>query len=319
MRSDDWRVRVGAVLLGAAILVLCSCGDNPDEPEPWPDGALFYVGWTGCSDSSLAFSPYGNVLLFTGTHVPTTAPDVFGFDGLSNPLQLTSSVHDESTGPNGCWHPDVGSLGRVVYVAVIDDSTSEIRTTPGNLNGPKVALADSLPHLHPTWMPDASGMLFSTFHNGHWALFTGVYDPDTYLLDSTQVFYEPGLDCLRASYSPDGGSILYQQSDGSGGWDIWIMGADGSDPHAVISGSSMDIHPCWGPDGDWFAFSSDRTGQYEVYIAPVSGDTLIPVTGDPADDLYAAWNPDGDWIAFVSDRESGDGTLDIFSIDVPQH
>lgn len=309
-----------ALILAAAASVLLfpvGCGNDPQGPETWPDGATFYVGWPAEDDSALAFSPYGSILLFCNSS--SGEPCVYAFDGVSDPLRQTSSAYNESCGPNGCWHPEVGGWeGRITYTATKDDSTTEIRTTQGGMNSPKVALDDSLLHLHPSWSPDADSMVFSTWQDGRWSLFKGAYDPGTYELSDIDTLYAPvDIHCLRASYSPTGEWILFQGGQ-TGDWDIWIIRPDGTEPEVVISGRSSDMHPCWGPDGDWFVFTSNRLGDFEIFLSPISGDTLVRVTEDPSADLFPAWNPEYDWIAFCSDRESG-SDLDIFAIDVPSH
>lgn len=303
----------------AALLVGLSvggCGDGATQPQLWPDGASFYVGWPSEEDSALAFSPYGSILLFCNS--ASGSPCIYGFDGVSDPIRLTTTSYDESNGPNGCWHPLVGGWeGRIAYTATIGDSTTEIRTSHGGTNSPKVALDDGLLHLHPSWTPDADGMVFSTWIDPHWCLQTAVYDPETYELSSIEVLYAPDMDCVRPSYSPGGEWILFQ-AGGPGDWDIWLIRPDGTDPTPLVTGTSDDMHPCWGPEGDWVAFTSNRLGDFEIYIAPLDGDTAIRVTDDPARDLFPAWNPGYDWLAFASDRESGED-LDIFAIDVPEH
>ena len=301
---------------GALFLMLGpSCGSDPQQPQSWADGSVFYIGWPGYADTSLAFSPTGNVLLFTAAH--SGSPCVYGFDGISDPLRLTTSSYDESVGPNGCWHPEVGGWqGRIAYAAVRDDSTAEIRTIPGNLNSPKVALYDSLPHLHPSWTVDASGMVFATLDNGYWGLYTGVYDPETYLLDSIQVLYAPPANCLRPSYSPDGEWVLFQ-CDGAGTWDIWRVRADGSDAAQLVHTAGEEIHPCWSPDGMQVCYASDITGDFEIYTAALEGDSLVwRLTDNTAQDLFPVWHPDGGWIAFCSNRESGGDDFDIFTMDL---
>jgi hypothetical protein len=70
---------------------------------------------------------------------------------------------------------------------------------------------------------------------------------------STQPYSE------HPAWSPDGSQIAYD-SDGQGdGWlDLWVMNADGSDAHSLVTGWGQRdmIAPSWSPDGRYVAFTS---------------------------------------------------------------
>ncbi len=292
------------------ILILASCGDNPSEPEQWPDGAYLYLGST-YPDTALSWSPGGSVLLFSS--YAYTSYCILGFDGITEPMPVAASSMNEASGPNGCWSD---SQGLIVYSTFNTDSTSSIRTVPGNLGALLVVISDGRNHLHPTWNADEDSLLICTFENDYWGLWKTEYHEDSLLVPTA--FYTPQFDCLRPSYSPDGQWILFEYSDGNQS-DIWLIRPDGSDPHAVIEDSYDNIHPCWGPDSDWFAFSSDKSGDYDIWISNLDASSVVRVTEDPSDDIYPAWNPQHGWFAFSSDRESGTADYDIFSIDAPDY
>lgn len=291
----------------AAALLIVSCSDNPADPETWPDGANLYIS-SGNPDTALAWSPGGNVLLFN-TYVYSSYC-IMGFDGISDPVAVAASTDDESSGPNGCWS---GEQGLIVYTTYNTDSTSSIRTVPGNLGALLVVLDDGGNHLHPTWTPDQDSLLFCTLENGYWGFWKARYQEDSLLVP--QEFYSPQWDCLRPSYSPDGQWILYQVKSGSNS-EIWLMQSDGTGPHAIVQDDYDNIHPCWGPGSDHFAFSSNRSGDYEIWISNLDGSSLTQVTDNSHDDIYPAWNPGYGWFAFSSNRVDG-GDYDIFTIDAP--
>lgn len=295
-----------AILIG----ILASCGTNPAEPEPWPDGAYLYLSST-YADTALSWSPGGSILLFSS--YAYTSYCILAFDGLTNPIPIAASSSDESSGPNGCWSND---QGLIVYTTYNTDSTSTVRTVPGNLGALLVVINDGRNHLHPTWTADEDSLLLCTYENDHWGLWKTVYHEDSLLTPAE--FYTPQYDCLRPSYSPDDQWILFELSHGSHS-DIWLIRPDGSNAHAVIEDSYDNIHPCWGPENDWFAFSSNRSGNYEIWVSNLDGSTLIKVTDDPDDDIYPAWNPEHGWFVFSSNRDSGDVNFDIFSIDAPSY
>lgn len=301
--------RISVILIILVIAFLVSCGNNPTGQEEWPDGARLYLS-SILPDTALSWSPYGDVLLFTSFCYDS--PCIYGFDGLTTPVGITSSPLNEFAGPNGSWN---ASQGKIVYTALSGDSLSEIRAIPGNIGAVRLLLRDSLSHLHPTWSPDGDSLLMCTYTDEHWGLWKAEYNEDSLQCESV---YTPQHDCLRPSYSPDGEWILFQVSDGSQS-DIWLIHPDGSDPHAVIENDSDDIHPCWGAESDWFAFASDRSGYWDIWISDTSGNTLVQVTDDPGKDIYPAWNPGHGWFVFSSDRSGSSENYDIFYIEAPEY
>lgn len=297
-------------VLFMSLLVLASCGEDPTGPEEWPDGAYLYLG-SNYPDTALSWSPTGNVLLFTS--YAYSSYSILGFDGITDPVTVAASYDDESAGPTGCWSAD---QGLIVYTTYITDSTSTVRTVPGNLGPLLVVVSDSMNHIHPTWTPGEDSILVSTFHDGNWGLWRSEYHEDSLLV--LEEFYAPQFDCLRPSYSPDGQWLLFEASY-NGVSDIWLMRPDGTEAHPVIEDSWDNIHPCWGPENDWFAFSSDRTGNYDIWISNLDGSVLVQVTEDPGDDIYPAWNPGFGWFVFSSNREDLDDNYDIYSIDAPEY
>lgn len=294
----------------AALLMAVACGEDPSGPEQWPDGAYLYLG-SVYPDTALSWSPGGSVLIFTSFAYSSYC--ILGFDGITDPIPVAASNYDESAGPNGCWS---GEQGLIVYTSYNTDSTSTVRTVPGNLGPLLIVVDDGMNHIHPTWTPEEDSILVPTFSGGHWGLWKSEYHEDSLLV--LEEFYTPDHDCLRPSYSPDGQWLLFEVHEG-GSSDIWLMRPDGSDAHAVIDDPSNDIHPCWGPDPGWFAFASDRNGNYDIWISDLDGGTVVRVTEDPGDDLYPAWNPVYGWFVFSSNRETGGSNFDIYSIDAPEY
>jgi Tol biopolymer transport system component len=297
-------------VLATALLLSAACGEDPSGPQQWPDGAYLYLG-SIYPDTALSWSPGGTVLLFTSYAYSSYC--ILGFDGITDPVPVAASSYDESAGPNGCWS---GEQGLIVYTSYNTDSTSMVRTVPGNLGPLLVVVNDEKNHLHPTWTPTEDSLLICTFDNGYWGMWKTEYHEDTLL--TPEPFYTPDFDCLRPSYSPDGEWILFEVSSG-GSSDIWLMKHDGTDPHAVIEDSWDNIHPCWGPEDDRFAFASNRSGSYDVWISNLEGSSLVQVTQDPGDDVYPAWNPVYGWFVFSSNREDGGENFDIYSIDAPEY
>jgi Tol biopolymer transport system component/predicted Ser/Thr protein kinase len=91
------------------------------------------------------------------------------------------------------------------------------------------------------------------------------------------------LDSKRAvapySFFPDGRRLAYQELDPTGGFDIWTMALDVSDPDRPKSGNpepflrtpSGGLRPAVSPDGRWIAYQSTETGSLGTYVRPFPG------------------------------------------------
>lgn len=297
------------------VLVLAACTEDPGE-EVWDDGTTLWLSGA-YADTALSWSPYGDVLYFST--YGDGAARIFAADGIHSPSERTFTGLDEYVGPTGAWS---GENLRIVYTAMNADSIwGQIRSQPGNDIYPTTHVHDSLPNAFPTYNADGDSILYCGMATGNWQFYKISYKftPDSEGSPVLQTGFPQG-DLLRPSYSPDNGTwILFQQrASSSDDWDIMIAHPDGSDQRVLAENSADDIHPTWGPNEDWVAFSSNRSGNYEIYLAAVNGDTLIQVTDDPALDQYPAWNPDNGWIAFSSDRISESWNLDIFAITEPE-
>ena len=99
----------------------------------------------------------------------------------------------------------------------------------------------------------------------------------------------------------------------SGNQDVWIAGADGSNPTQLTSNSAGDLDPTWSPDGTQIAFTSYRTGNGDLYVIDADGTNVTQLTSGGAFDGEPAWSPDGTQIAFSSTRS---GNLDIWLLTI---
>jgi Tol biopolymer transport system component len=103
-------------------------------------------------------------------------------------------------------------------------------------------------------------------------------------------------------YSPDGRRIVFA-STRSGGFEIWVCGADGSNPIQVTRlGAPVSGSPRWSPDGRTIAFDSDGEGQTEIYAVNADGGPPRRLTNDSGFDAVPTWSRDSHWIYFTSDR-----------------
>lgn len=80
----------------------------------------------------------------------------------------------------------------------------------------------------------------------------------------------------QPSWSPDGKRIAYISKE-DGNFEIYVIGADGSNKTRLTSTPASDGLPVWSPDGNWIAFRSDRDGKWAIYVARPDGSDVRKV------------------------------------------
>jgi dipeptidyl aminopeptidase/acylaminoacyl peptidase len=118
----------------------------------------------------------------------------------------------------------------------------------------------------------------------------------------------------QTAISPDGSRIAYvvrealvegEQSEYLS--QVWLVGADGSNPLQFTRGDRSATAPAFSPDGRWLAFTSQRGAgsgddgpQAQVWVISVDGGEAFPVTDAPTGVSRFAWSPSGQRIAYLS-------------------
>jgi imidazolonepropionase-like amidohydrolase/Tol biopolymer transport system component len=118
---------------------------------------------------------------------------------------------------------------------------------------------------------------------------------------------------MQPMYSPDGKYIAFT-SDEDGGDNIWIMNADGTNPHPVTTETFRLLNsPAWSPDSQYLVarkhFTAGRSlGAGEVWMYHVAGGEGVKLTERPNDEKdlgEPAYSPDGRYIYFSQDATPG--------------
>lgn len=244
---------------------------------------------------------------------------------------------------NPFWSPDGKSIiftGKVLtdntfyeeQVFIVDIESDEInQITSGSQN------------IAPSWSPGGKELAFLSSRDGSWAIYTmGIdgsnltkhtdglgyidqpfWSPDgeaVILADRENIVADSEIirivlgqfgyqnitqndaDDLDPSWSPDGTKIAYV-SDREGNYEIYIMGADGSNPTRITFTDEWESLPRWSPDGTKIAFHSNVEGNFDIFMINVDGSDLMRLTEHPAQDVSPIWSPDSNFIAFVSLRD----------------
>jgi eukaryotic-like serine/threonine-protein kinase len=145
--------------------------------------------------------------------------------------------------------------------------------------------------------PDGRFLYFSSNRAERMGLFRRPLDGsggDESLLATT-------LDNYGDFISPDGASLVYEVTTGTGRQELWRLPLAGERKPALLLAipKAAAVHSSGSPDGKFFAYASDETGRAEVYVQrfPPSGGKWQISTGGGDQPL---WRQDGQEIYFLS-------------------
>jgi len=146
------------------------------------------------------------------------------------------------------------------------------------------------------WMPDGSGLVFSTQRTGRFEIWAQSFRDGAVREVVTPDDFpgEPSLFLVQGAVSPDGRSVAYVRF-ASGGARIYVSALAGSRPVQLTSDPAALLReddPAWSPDGRWISF---RRGD-RLMKALASGGTVPALLAEDVDEDQggsAQWLPDG--------------------------
>ncbi len=134
----------------------------------------------------------------------------------------------------------------------------------------------------------------------------GGENTDIYLIDPNTGKIEQRLTKHWAidtspTWSPDCSKIAFV-SGRSGGPQIYVMDADGSNQRRLTYEGSYNTQPTWSPRGDVIAFSArDERNAFDIFTVDLKGN-IERLTQDQGNNSDPSFSPDGRYLVFVSDR-----------------
>lgn len=165
------------------------------------------------------------------------------------------------------------------------------------------------PYAHPAWSPTGEVIAFDavTSHAGH----NDIHDVMVMKPDGSgrKNIINNRADDVSPAWSPDGRKLAFC-SDRSGGLDIFVANADGSNPVNITKTPGvLETDPAWSPDGGRIAFCAADSADAPsaggapsaLYVMSASGgDRQLIYLSARADALTPSWSPDGEKIAFTA-------------------
>ena len=163
---------------------------------------------------------------------------------------------------------------------------------------------------YPTFAPDRSSLLFASNRNGPF---------DLYLLsfEQKQLFQitENIGNVVSPDYSPDGRRIVFTNRVSDGPASIWMVNADGLNPHQVYAGADTIVAVAWSPDGEKIAYamSVGVPQEYEIFIMDSEGRNHVRISdGLQGIGGSIAWAPDSTHVLI---HAGPFGDKDIYRLD----
>jgi dipeptidyl aminopeptidase/acylaminoacyl peptidase len=270
----------------------------------------------------LSWSPDGRTLAFVNDGAIWIVPAAGG-----SPLRLTDGRKGEgdprtATDRSPQWSPDgkwilfeTGRRGNADLGVVSTDGLSSSLLTSSPADEENAA-----------WSPDGKRIAFVERSTNHFSgqLFVAEFDPNTgRFKDEPRLLYAAkedrggGWSIRRPEWTPDNKSLAIVLQDS--GWDkIYLLSANGGEPHAITSGESEDAAPTFSPDGKHLAFVSNLNHPEERHIWIANADGSRPhqlaqvsagVESDPI------WSPDGHQIYFLHNDAFDPSSLAVAAID----
>ncbi|MEM6711730.1 MAG: Tol-Pal system beta propeller repeat protein TolB [Pseudomonadota bacterium] len=162
----------------------------------------------------------------------------------------------------------------------------------------------------PRFSPTGQQLVMSLLQNdGN----SDIYRFDLSSQSTTRLTNSASID-TSPSFSPDGSRVVFT-SDRSGAGQLYVMGADGSNPQRISFGSGTYSTPVWSPRGDLIAFTKQQGGRFLIGVMNTDGSGERILT-EGFHNEGPTWAPNGRVLMFFRETPGTAGGPQLWSIDL---
>ena len=154
-------------------------------------------------------------------------------------------------------------------------------------------------NLAPVWMTDARRLAFASSRSGPLNIFAKNADGT----GEAELLFKSPYHSIPTSWFPDGGLLVFYQTNPETSRDIWLWSGEGVGPPSPLVVTPFNERSArLSPDGGWLAYVSDESGRDEVYVRRYpgpQGKTSISTNGGVA----PVWSGDGRELFYISGNQ----------------
>ncbi len=234
---------------------------------------------------------------------------------ISTPVQFTSFVASNYTPPPTRFatplpRPTDPNGGRIAFTCTRGDYNQLCMI---NRDGTGlIQLSDmEASNYYPVFTPDGSSLLFASNRNGPFDLYLLLFGEKQLF----QITDNVG-NVVSPDYSPDGRRLVFANQAGEGPASIWMVNADGLNPHLVYTGADDIVAAAWSPNGERIAYamSVGVPQEYEIFTMDTDGKNHLRISqGLQGIGGSIDWSPDSKSLLVYAGVY---GDKNIFKIDV---
>jgi len=147
----------------------------------------------------------------------------------------------------------------------------------------------------PSWGAGNASLYYASFVTGNWEIFR----VDLATGATVNLTNDPYAD-QHPRVSPDGRRVAFH-TNRDVQFEIYVMNADGSDPHDVSNDPADDRYPSWSPDGSRIVWSR-YIDSFDLYTMKADGSAQHVVATTPYQELEASFSPDGTSLVYQTNR-----------------
>lgn len=208
--------------------------------------------------------------------------------GVSQPTKVAPAASSGgSVSPDGTRYATV-QTGATSQISIVD-----------LVRGTATRLTYEWDNESPIWSPDGARIAFISNHGGgprnlYWQRADGSGTPERLTTsDHEQQAF---------SWSADGKTIAYIDTDPATGADIWTVSVADHKAAPLVKSPVDDTGPAFSPDGHWIAYQSSQGGKTDIYVqAFPNADRRWQVSTDGG--TQAQWQRDGREIVYRNGQE----------------